>query len=120
VTNQRGFSLIEVIAAMIILSVGIIGMAASTTAVQNMTLQGQLTGRAAAVAGSRFDVLRATPCASLGTSGTATTQVKFAEKWSITTSGTMRLVVDSVSYTFKDKLRKVAFSTVISCAAIIS
>jgi hypothetical protein len=85
-----------------------------------MTSQGNLTGRAAAVASSRFDVLRATPCASLGTGGTATTQLKFAEKWTVTTSGTMRLVVDSVTYTFKAKPRTVGFSTVISCSPIIT
>jgi len=118
--NERGFSLIEVIAAMIILSVGVIGMAASTTAIQNMTTQGTLTGNAAAVAGSRFDVLRATPCASLATSGTATTQLKFNEKWSITTAGNLRSVVDSVTYTFRAKPRTTAFSTVISCAPIIN
>lgn len=117
--NQRGFSLIEVIAAMIILSVGIIGMAGSTTAIQNLTSQGVLTNNAAAVAGSRFDVLRATPCGSLGSGGSATTQKKFNEKWSITTSGNLRSVVDSVSYTFRARVRTVAFSTVISCAPII-
>jgi prepilin-type N-terminal cleavage/methylation domain-containing protein len=112
--RERGFSLIEVIAAMIILTVGVMGMAASTTAITRMTSQGQLTGNAAAVAGSRFDVLRATPCGSLGTGGTAV-QKKFNEKWAITTSGSLRSVVDSVTYIFAAKSRTSAFSTVISC-----
>lgn len=112
--NERGFSLIEVIIAMIILSVGVIGMAASTTAITRMTSQGAMTGNAAAVAGSRFDVLRATPCASLSTGGTATS-LKFNEKWTITTSGYLRSVTDSVTYIFNRKSRTVAFSTVISC-----
>jgi prepilin-type N-terminal cleavage/methylation domain-containing protein len=118
--NQRGFSLIEVIAAMIILTVGVLGMAASTTAITRMTNQGGLTAKAASVAGSRFDVLRATPCGSLGTSGTATTLAKFNEKWAITTSGNLRSVVDSVTYIFSARSRTSVFSTVISCAPIIN
>jgi prepilin-type N-terminal cleavage/methylation domain-containing protein len=117
--NERGFSLIEVIAAMIILTVGVLGMAASTTAITRMTSQGALTGNAAAVAGSRFDVLRATPCGSLAASGTATAK-KFNESWTVTTSGNLRMVIDSVTYVASRNTRTNAFSTVISCAPIIN
>ena len=114
--NERGFSLVEVIAAMVILTIGVVGLAASTTAITRLTGQGGLTGNSAAVAASRFDVLRATPCAYLA-GGTATTG-KFGEKWSVATVSNLRNVIDSVTYTASRRTRTSVFSTVLSCVAI--
>jgi prepilin-type N-terminal cleavage/methylation domain-containing protein len=114
--NERGFSLVEVIAAMVILTIGVVGLAASTTAITRLTGQGGLTGNSAAVAASRFDVLRATPCASLA-GGTATTG-KFSEAWSVATVSNLRNVIDSVTYTASRRTRISVFSTILSCVAI--
>ena len=114
--TNRGFSLIEVIAAMIILSVGIIGMAASTSAITRMTGQGALSGASAAVAVSRFDQLRATACGSQA-GGTATTG-KFSEKWTVSTSGNIVNVIDSITYISSRRSRTDAYSTILSCNAV--
>ncbi len=111
--TNRGFSLIEVIAAMIILSVGIIGLAASTTAIQNMTQQGGMTSGSASVAAARFDVLRSTPCASMA-SGTATTG-KFRESWTVTTVNQLRTVADTITFIANRRTRTVGFTSAISC-----
>jgi prepilin-type N-terminal cleavage/methylation domain-containing protein len=115
--NERGFSLVEVIAAMVILTIGVVGLAASTAAITRLTGQGGLTANSAAVAASRFDVLRATPCASLA-GGTATTG-KFSETWTVTTPSTYaRNVIDNVTYTASRRTRTSVFSTILSCAPI--
>jgi len=113
--NNRGFSLIEVIAAMIILTVGVLGLAASTTAIQNMTQQGGMTSGSASVAAARFDLMRSTPCASLA-SGTATTG-KFRESWTVTTANQLRTVADTITFVASRRSRTVGFTTAISCVA---
>src|SRR5438045_1082111 len=95
--NQRGFSLVEVMIAMIILTVGVLGVAASSGAITRMTAEGGRSGGSAAVAESRIEALTATPCASLASSGTATTG-KFTESWTITTSNLLRTVTETVTY----------------------
>jgi prepilin-type N-terminal cleavage/methylation domain-containing protein len=115
--NERGFSLVEVIAAMVILTIGVMGLAASTTAITRLTGQGGLTGNSAAVAASRFDILRSTPCASISASGSSTSG-KFSEKWGVTTSGNLKSVVDSVTYIASRRTRTSIFSTMLSCVAI--
>jgi len=115
--NEKGFSLIEVIAAMIILTIGVMGLAASTTAITRLTSQGGLTGNSAAVAASRFDILRATPCGSIAASGSSTS-LKFTEHWGVATAGNLRNVVDTVTYIASRRTRTSIFSTILSCAPI--
>jgi prepilin-type N-terminal cleavage/methylation domain-containing protein len=114
-TSNRGFSLIEVIAAMVILTVGVMGLAASSTAITKMTEQGGRSGGSAIAAASLFDSLRATSCASLGASGSATAG-KFSHRWTVTTTGLMRTVVDTVTYAGTPFTRRSAYATWLSCA----
>lgn len=113
--SERGFSLTEVMIAVVILAVGVIALAMSAGAITRMTLQGGQTGAAAGVAASRIELLRATPCASLS-SGTATTG-RYSEVWRVTTENTnLRMVTVQVSYNTRSGTRSATFSTKISCA----
>lgn len=114
-TGERGFSLVEVVVAILILTVGVLGLAASAGTITRLTAEGGRAGGAAAVAEARFEVLRATPCASLA-SGSATSG-KFTETWRITATTTLlRTVFVTVSYNTGRGTRNLTFTSQISCA----
>lgn len=113
--NERGFSLAEVMIAMVILTVGVLGLAASSAAITRMSAEGGRSGGSAAVAESRIEALTATPCASITSTGSATTG-KFTESWTVTSSGLLRTVSVSVSYPSGRTTRTSTYIAYISCA----
>jgi prepilin-type N-terminal cleavage/methylation domain-containing protein len=114
-TRERGFSLVEVVVAILILTVGVLGLAASAGTITRLTAEGGRAGAAAAVAEARFERLRATDCASLA-SGSATSG-KFTETWRITSpTPLLRTVEVAVSYSHGRGTRTLTFTSQISCA----
>jgi len=114
--GESGFSLIEVMVAMVILTIGVLGLAASSAGITRMTSEGGRSGGSAAVASARFDSLRATTCSSLA-SGTATTG-NYTEAWDVTTSaisGMLREVRLRVTYNHPGGQRTANYETQISC-----
>jgi prepilin-type N-terminal cleavage/methylation domain-containing protein len=113
--NDRGFSLTEVMVAIVILAVGVIALAASAGAITRMTTQGGRTGGASSVAASRIEILRGTPCASLASGNTTTG--RYAVRWVVSTVNTnLRTATVQVSYNAGTSARSATFSTQISCA----
>lgn len=115
--NARGFSLIELMIAMVILTVGVLGVAASARLVTQMTGSGGRYGGSSVVASSRFERLRAGVCATLA-GGSATTG-KYSESWTVTISGAsnlLRTVTLTISYNDGRSTRSAVFATTISCA----
>ncbi|MBI1723748.1 MAG: prepilin-type N-terminal cleavage/methylation domain-containing protein [Gemmatimonadetes bacterium] len=112
--NARGFSLIELMIAMVILTVGVLGVAASARLVTQMTGSGGRYGGSSVVASSRFEQLRAGDCATL-TAGSATTG-KYSESWTVAPSGLLRTVTLTISYNDGRGTRSAVFATTISCA----
>ncbi|MDP3775538.1 MAG: prepilin-type N-terminal cleavage/methylation domain-containing protein [Gemmatimonadales bacterium] len=112
--NAKGFSLIELMVAMIILTVGVLGLAASARYVTQMTGSGGRYGASSVVASSRFEQLRAGGCAALA-AGSATTG-KYSESWAIAVSGLLRTVTLTISYNDGRGTRSAVFATTISCA----
>jgi prepilin-type N-terminal cleavage/methylation domain-containing protein len=113
--NERGFSLAEVMIAMVILTVGVLGIAASSAAITRMSTEGGTSGGAAAVAASRIEVLNATPCATIPSTGSATTG-RFTEAWRVTATGLLREIEVAVSYSTGRKTRTSTYTAYISCA----
>lgn len=116
--NTRGFSLIEVVVAMVILTVGVLGLAASAGAISRLTAEGGRASEAAAVASSRLERLRATPCGSM-TNGSATSG-QISETWRIVTPSAApfaREITVVVSYPYGRGTRSATYITEISCAA---
>jgi len=115
--NRRGFSLVEVMIALVILTTGILALAATAGGVTKLiALGGRLSGSAAAAEG-RFETLRATTCTSL-TAGSATDGI-YSTSWTVTTGGTtglLRTVVLTVSYSNGRSTRSDIYTTTISCA----
>ena len=113
--NERGFSMAEVMIAMVILTVGVLGIAASSAAITKMTAEGGRGGGSAAVAESRIESLNATPCANLTATGSATTG-KYTESWTITSANLLRTITETVSYPYGRGTRTSTYVAYISCA----
>jgi prepilin-type N-terminal cleavage/methylation domain-containing protein len=95
---RAGFSLPELIVAMMILTVGILALASGSAGVLRQMRAGNQTALAALVAQSRMEMIRSQTCGTLA-SGSATTR-GLSESWTITaTSGRINEIHDTVTYT---------------------
>jgi prepilin-type N-terminal cleavage/methylation domain-containing protein len=114
--NARGFSLAEVMIAIVILAIGVIALGMSAGAITTMTAEGGRASEAASVAASRIETLRRQGCASMA-SGSATTGA-YSETWRVTSPSTLlRNVTVQISYNTGRRTRSATFSTQVSCAS---
>ena len=93
--NTSGFTLVEVLVAVILLSVGILALASGSGAVFRMLGAGKRSTKAAAVASERLERLRrqanaTNPRCTALASGTATRPGNVTETWTVTGSGLTR------------------------------
>jgi Tfp pilus assembly protein PilV len=101
VTGARaGMSIVEVILAIVVLSVGVLALAGLAAAASKTIRGGGTQTVAAAVAQSRFDSLASVPCAALApagwtTSGSATTR-GVTERWVVTDDRNLKRLADTV------------------------
>ena len=79
--RRRGFTIIEMLVAMMIFSVGVLAMASTTARVINMLASGQARTVAASVATNRFERLRGVPCSAHHTDSATTRGIK--EVWTV-------------------------------------
>ena len=112
--NHNGFTIIEVLVAMLVLTVGILAMATTAALVTRMIGQGQRYSEVSAVASQRFEMLRSRSCASL--SNGSATQGAFVLSWTVDSVGararSVRVIV--VSPTTRGT-RADTFATTIPC-----
>jgi Tfp pilus assembly protein PilV len=80
--NQHGSTIVEVLVAVIILSVGLLGLVTTAGLVTGMIGQGQRYTEASVLAAERFEILRAEPCPSAG-AGTDT-RGAYTVSWQVT------------------------------------
>ena len=102
--DRGGFTLVEVLVAMMVLTVGITALVGSAGVVTRMIGRGEMGARAAQMASWRLDALRlsaysTTPRCTSGqfVGGGPVTSRGITEKWVITGT-TPRTIIDSVSY----------------------
>jgi prepilin-type N-terminal cleavage/methylation domain-containing protein len=82
---RRAFTLLEVLIALVILGVGVLGLAGNAALVSRLVGDGTRLSLVAAIATARFEQLRALPCASV-TPGNATTH-GIEERWTVAPLG---------------------------------
>lgn len=115
--GRPGFTLVEVMLAMMLLTVGALALASGSMAVLRNMQQGNSRTLAVDVAQLRFEQLRSMSCGSipLGT-GTATTR-GLQERWTVTQlSGTSFVVGDTITYVPRSgTTRTFGVTTVIPC-----
>lgn len=103
---ERGFTLVEVLIAIVLLTIGVMALVGSSAMVTRMIGRGRTGTYVAQKASSRFDKLRqiaagTSPACGSGSfvSGTSTDAVAHTtETWTVPTTGNSRLVTVIVSY----------------------
>ncbi len=112
---ERGFTVVEVLIAVLLLTVGLLGMVTTAALTTRMIGQGQRYGEASAIANERFEILRSKPCAEM-TGGSA--QVgRFSLNWTVTPdqADTWRRVEVTVVSPVAGGTRTDRFATIIAC-----
>jgi prepilin-type N-terminal cleavage/methylation domain-containing protein len=101
--RPHGFTLLEVLVALMVLATGILGLSANAALVSRLVGDGSRLTVAATVATARFERLRALPCASAA-SGTAITR-GIEERWAVAPIGPAPVRALEVQVTVTYRLR---------------
>lgn len=103
--QRAGFTIIEVMIAIVVLGVGVMALVGSSAMVTRMIGAGRTSTEAVEIANSRIEQLRraaystATPCTHAQFAGGDSSGTGFTEKWTITTQpNNISVVTDSVIY----------------------
>jgi prepilin-type N-terminal cleavage/methylation domain-containing protein len=114
---RRGVTLIELIVAMVILSVGLLAIVGVSAGVSRSLGESRTDNIAALAAQSRFELLAGTACTSLTLNTWITkTSRNVTEKYRTVDGGNnTRIITDSVSWTTREGKRRQAFTTLLPC-----
>ncbi len=99
--SRDGFTLLEVLVALVVLATGILGLSANAALVSRLVGDGSRLTIAATVATARFEQIRGGSCSS-ATSGAATTR-GIDERWSVApmTAAPVRALEVEISVTYR-------------------
>jgi len=112
--SRAGFTLVELLVAMMVFAVGMLALAATAASVTRMMGGAKRQTLAATVAQSRLEKLRSSPCASL-TSGTETVR-GITNTWTVTAVTRGVTIKDSVSFpSSRNTRRSRVYQTSLSC-----
>lgn len=120
--NHRGFTIIEVLIAVVVLSIGLLGLVTTAALVTRMIARGQRSAVAATFAARRMERLRPAACIDAqrvpgsDTLYRGSTWVAY-NNWTFTTAGTKtyRLRVVTTYKTTKNRTRADTLETMIPC-----
>ncbi len=122
IKNRQGFTIIEIIIAIIVLTVGVLGMVTTAALVTRMIARGQRSAAASAFAARRLERMRVAACIDVQRINGSDTLYRgsnwvSANTWTFTDAGNLnyRLKIVSVYKTEKDKTRSDSTETTISC-----
>jgi prepilin-type N-terminal cleavage/methylation domain-containing protein len=119
--TDSGFSIIEVLVAIVILSVGLLALAQSSGTVSRMVGRGKQDTQAAMAAQSQLEVLRRqatttpTKCTGLTSGSTTVAASGMTTAWTVTGSGNTREVVITVTYRISRGTRQEVVRAVLGC-----
>jgi prepilin-type N-terminal cleavage/methylation domain-containing protein len=111
--SQRGFTIIEVMLAVIVFSVGLLALAGTASVIITTLTSTQSRAIATAVAESRLERIRSTPCASRD-SGSAVTR-GISETWTLARLARVDDVTVAVSFLNNHKSRTEQFRSFLPC-----
>lgn len=115
--GRAGFTLIEVIAAIMLLSIGLLAVAGLGVVAAKTTRKGSSQTLAAALAQSRFDSLASLPCNTLAPGTTPTKGVSTVrgvrESWVVTDDWNVKNLSDTL--TVPGRAGVLVFRSVIPC-----
>lgn len=113
--GRAGFTLVELVVAIVILSVGLLGLASTAAVVTRQMGGGAQQTIAANLATARFESLRAGGCTALA-GGTQKTR-GLTEVWTVSTSTSnrARIVTDTVKWVARGRPTRVSYTSMIPC-----
>ena len=111
--GRAGFSLVELVVALMILAVGILGLASTAFVITRQMGGGNTLATAATVAASRLETMASRPCTALA-NGTATTR-GVAQAWTVTTVANARRIDLTVTYQTSRGPRQRVLRSTVSC-----
>lgn len=114
--SRGGFTIVELVVAIIIITVGVLALATGSAGVAKQMRAGNQSSLAAVIAQSRLETIRSLGCSSLSPTGSATTR-GMTETWTITwISSRSRAVVENVTYVPRAKASKtLTIRSVVPC-----
>ena len=114
--TRRGFTVIELVVTIVVLTVGLLAMAANSAVIGRQMRGARVMTEAASTAQSRFELLRGIPCTTL-TGGSASAG-EVTEVWTATNATRTVEVTDTVKYTTRYGVQAHAYRTSIPCPAL--
>lgn len=112
--GRTGFTLVELIVAMLMLTIGLLGLAGIGAVVLKQMRGGTYQTIAASIAQSRFEQFEGDVCNSI-TSGTATVR-GMTETWTVSAVGLRaKAIQDTVAFAGTSGTKKVGIHTVVAC-----
>jgi prepilin-type N-terminal cleavage/methylation domain-containing protein len=121
-SSDSGFTLVEVLVAIVIMSVGVIALAGSSAMVTRMIGRGKVDTRVAQTASRRIETLRllaasTTPRCTAGSfvSGGPVSANGLTETWTVPAAGKVRSIQVNVSYRTVRGPRTASLLTRIGC-----
>lgn len=114
---RRGVTLVELLVAMTIMTVGLMAIVGVSGSVARSLGESRSDNLAAIAAESRFEQVAGTACSSLTlNSASSATNRNVTEKWVVVDGGNnTRSVIDSVSWTTRRGTRRAVFQTLLPC-----
>jgi prepilin-type N-terminal cleavage/methylation domain-containing protein len=118
---EAGFTIVEVLIAVVVLAVGIVALVGSTASSTRMIGRGRTATRAVQAATERMEMLRAdayrtSPDCTALADGSDSASTGIVTTWTITGTGSPRTVRVISSYRVPGRLRADTLSTQIRCA----
>ena len=100
-SDQRGFTLFEVLISMFILAVGLLGMSSMVVSVMRATAQSKETSAATVLLQDKMESLRNTATNALtpGNDSTSMGNITYLRQWAISTVGNLKTITVTVNWT---------------------
>lgn len=120
VKDERGFTLVEVLVAIIVLVIGVVALVGSSASSTRMIGRGRSSTRAVQAATARMEIIRANAyrtspdCTALA-NGSDSASTGVVTTWTITGTGTPRTVQVISSYRIPGRRRADTLTTQIRC-----
>lgn len=118
--NQRGFTIIEVLVAVVILGIGVVALVSSSASTTRMIGRGRHATRGVQAAAERMETLRAraystTPDCTALTSGTDSTYHGIVTTWTVSGTGNQRVLQVIAGYQVPGGQKADTLLTIVRC-----
>ena len=114
--NRRGFTLVELVVTIVVLTVGLLAMAANSAVIGRQMRGARVMAEAASIAQARFETLRASRCTTLAAGNATNGEVR--EVWTVTNATRSVEVTDTVKYFTRYGQQAYAYRTSIPCPSL--